>query len=76
MVNVPDRLERNCSLVSVSDLTYQMHKESRTRTLLFFSPFVREKVPVSLGFGSGRLGGRSVQYIQQVVEEVDAHLTR
>lgn len=43
--------------------------------LLFFSPFVWEEVPVCFGFGSGRHGGRSVEYIRQVVEEVDAHLT-
>ena len=61
-------------LVSVSHLTYQLYTQNRVCALLFFSPFVREKVPVSLGFASGKKGGSSVEHIRQVVEEVDAHL--
>ena len=64
-----------CDLVSVSDLTYQLHTQNRVCALLFFILFVREKVPVSLGFASGRIGGSSVEHIRQVVEEVDAHIT-
>ena len=62
-------------LVSVSAITCPRYKKSRVCALLFFSPFVWEEVPVCFGFGSGRHGGRSVEYIRQVVEEVDAHLT-
>ena len=62
-------------IVSVSAITCPRYKKSRVCALLFFSPFVWEEVPVCFGFGSGRHGGRSVEYIRQVVEEVDAHLT-
>ena len=61
--------------VSVSAITCPRYKKSRVCALLFFSPFVWEEVPVCFGFGSRRHGGRSVEYIRQVVEEVDAHLT-
>ena len=61
--------------VSASAITCPRYKKSRVCALLFFSPFVWEEVPVCFGFGSGRHGGRSVEYIRQVVEEVDAHLT-
>ena len=62
--------------VSVSAITYQLQKESRARALLFFSPFVWEEVPVCFRFGAGRQSGYSVEHIRQVVEEVDANLTK
>ena len=61
--------------VSASAITCPRYKKSRVCALLFSSPFVWEEAPVCFGFGSGRHGGRSVEYIRQVVEEVDAHLT-
>ena len=36
-------------IIHVTDLTYQLHKDSRAHALLSLSPFVRKKVPVSLG---------------------------
>ena len=70
-----DATKRPKQGVSVSAITCPRYKKSRVCALLFFSPFVWEEVPVCFGFGSGRHGGRSVEYIRQVVEEVDAHLT-
>ena len=61
--------------VSVSAITCPRYKKSRVCALLFFSPFVWEEVPVCFRFGAGRQSGCSIEYIRQVVEEVDAHLT-